>query len=43
MSTNNHVLLSAFTIAGGSLSALNSGEGYGNVITLKKYSQSGQA
>lgn len=43
MSTNNHVLLSAFTITGGSLSALNSGEGYGNVITLKKYSQSGQA
>ena len=43
MSTNNHVLLSAFTISGGSLSALNSGEGYGNVITLKKYSQGRQA
>lgn len=43
MSTNNHVLLSAFTIAGGSLAALNSGEGYGNVITLKKYSHNGHA
>ena len=43
MSASNHVLLSAFTIAGGSLSALNSGEGYGNVITLKKYSQGRQA
>lgn len=43
MRTNNHVLLSAFTIAGGSLSALNSGEGYGNVITLKKYSHNGHA
>ncbi len=43
MNANNHVLLSAFTIAGGSLAALNSGEGYGNVITLKKYSHNGHA
>lgn len=43
MSSNNIVLISAFTIAGGSLSALNSGEGYGNVITLKKFPYAGHA
>lgn len=43
MTTNNIALLSAFSIAGGSLAALNSGEGYGNVITLKKYTHNGHA
>ncbi len=41
--TTNCSLLSAFTIAGGSLSALNSGEGYGNVVTLKRYTSNGHA
>ncbi len=43
MSINNIALLSAFSIAGGSLAALNSGEGYGNVVTLKKYAYNGHA
>jgi len=41
--TMDYALLSAFTIAGGSLSALNSGEGYGNVVTLKRYTSNGHA
>lgn len=41
--TTDYALLSAFTIAGGSLSALNSGEGYGNVVTLKRYTSNGHA
>jgi hypothetical protein len=40
---NNFALLSAFYITAGSLAALNSGEGYGNVITLKKYSSNGHS
>lgn len=41
--TTDYALLSAFAIAGGSLSALNSGEGYGNVVTLKRYTSNGHA
>lgn len=43
MTKDNFALLSAFSVAGGSLAALNSGEGYGNVVTLKKYSYNGHA
>lgn len=43
MSTNNYALISAFSVAAGSLAALNSGEGYGNVVTLKKYYHNGHA